>query len=69
MLPGLSPLEWFRGRNWHPALPGCQDIKGPNPSVFLNKCGANIGRNWKKFKMGLHSFSEKDSQKGGCQTE
>jgi hypothetical protein len=21
---------------WHPAVPGCQDFTGPNPSVFLD---------------------------------
>jgi len=26
----------YSGRLWHPALPGCQDVTGPIPSVFLN---------------------------------
>ncbi len=27
---------------WHPALPGCQDVNGPIPSVFLDKLTAKI---------------------------
>jgi len=36
----IIPL--FRGGLWHPALPGCQDVSGPNPSVFLDS-GVKLG--------------------------
>jgi len=50
-----DPYHSLSGGWWHPALPGCQDFIGPNPSVFLDS-EAKVERIFLKFEINRRQF-------------